>query len=494
MRAHLNIKTGLAALGLSLGLVGAPVVAAPVSSGGTAIAIMQASAALQAGDCKAAKGPLNLLWHDPYLEQNDPATAAGFRLQLIACTAQLEGLPAALALSTENLTRAYDVNAYDFHVFLQLMASNTAGAADTLEAGLTRFPDQAPNFSDMSVLGVLVALQGNPERGQALLNHLEETYWQVHDLSANPLMGMLRLEGLRTAVRTADAPHADLYRAALKTNTLFYILSQGDGNISRADVPAVPVRPVLNGEIEAVKAVITANPANLMALNYLMNLEQVNDQNALALTQLGGILDLVDQYGLDKFSSPESYPDLLTHKAELYARTGNVIEAGKAYEAGATKLGAEKSNDILLSYMNFLVDRGQDQAGLAIKRRLSTLDEGQAATQVATEACAQGYLGDKVSFAASMAQLEGADIMRIKPYLCAGDTENAARSVIAAMANPDTRDTMIAFMQDGLPPISVSNRDDAFIAALLALKKRPDVLAAAEASHIIIRQWPVRLD
>ncbi len=493
MRVSLNITAGVIGLALCLGAFPA-LATPPASSSGTAVAIMQASAATQSGDCQAAMPPLNQLWHDPYLEQNDPKLAAQFRFQLIACTAQTQGIPAALALSTENVTRAYDINAYDLHIFLQLISGKTAEATTTLDAALTRFPTQTPDLTDMSVIGVLIASrEAKPDVALAMLNRLEEGRWQIHDIAGRPLMGLLRLEGLRASVKAGDTVHADLYRADLKTDTLFYIVSQGDGDISPAGVPADPVRPVLNREIEEVKAVIAANPANLSALSYLMNLESTNDQNALALTQLNGILDLVDKYGLENFTSPDAWPGLLTARAELYARTGHFLDAGTAYETGAKTLGADKSNDLLLSYMNFLVDRGQDQAGLAVKGRITAPDKAQAATLATTEACAQAYSGDKAGFTASLATLTH-DIMRIKPYLCAGDSDNAAKAMIAAMNDPATRNTLIAFMQDGLPPISVSDRDEAFIATLLALKKRPDVLAAAEASHIVIRQWPVRLN
>ncbi len=490
MRVFSKIITSLAAMTLCLDAFPA-FATAPASSSGTAIAIMQATAATQSGDCQSAMTPLNQLWHDPYLEQSDPKLAAQFRFQLIACTAQTAGLPAALALSAENITRAYDISAYDLHVFLLLISGHNDDAATTLDAALIRFPDQAPNLTDMSVLGVLV---GSADKALALLNRLEEVRWQIHDLAGRPLMGLLRLEGLRASVRAGDTIHADLYRADLKADTLFYIVSQGDGDLSPASVPADPVRPVLNREIEEVKGLITTNPANLSALAYLINLEGTNDQNALALTQLDGILDLVDKYGLQNFSSPEYWPGLLTTRAELYARLGRFIEAGQAYEAGEKTLGPDKSADLLLSHMTFLVDRGQDQAALAIRARITGPDATQQATLAATEACVQGHAGDKAGFAASMAVLAGQNLMQIKPWLCAGDDDNAAKAMIAAMSDPATRDTMIAFMQDGLLPISVSDRDDAFIAALLAVKKRPDVRAAAEAARIVIRPWPVRLN
>jgi len=493
-----RFRAGAAALGLAVGLaIAAPAFAeAPASSNGTAVAIMQASAALQSGDCAGAMGPLNQLWHDPYLEQNDPALASQFRFQLIACTAQTQGLPAALALSGENVSRAYDIGAYDLHVFLQLMNQQPEAAAITLDAALARFPEQGPNLTDMSVVGVLALNHdAHPETAQALLNRLEEVRWQIHNVSGRPLMGMLRLEGLRKAVKAGDQRHADLYRADLKTDSVFYILSQGDGTISDAGVPAEPIGPVINREIEDVRAVITANPADLMALSYLMGLEGLNDQNSLALTQLNGILDLVDKYGLENFGSQETYPGLLTTRAELYANVGRYIDAGNAYETGAAKLGG-KAGGLLVSYMNFLIDRGQEKAGLALESRISqvALEDNQRFNLVINEACAAAYSGDTAGYTRAMALLSGNPLGQIKPYLCAGNPDAAAAALISAMGNPATRDATIGFMQEGLSPLSVSDRNEALVNALQALKTRPDVVAAAQANQIIIRKWTLRLN
>ncbi|MDV6332482.1 hypothetical protein [Asticcacaulis sp. 201] len=475
----------------------APAVAEPpASSSGTAIAIMQATSAIQAGDCEGALVPLNQLWHDPYLEQNDPALAAQVRFQLIGCTLQTRGIAEALALSTENVSRARDINAYDAHVFLQLLNDQPDAAATTLEAGMAKFPDQAPSLTDLSVIGVLLHFHDSqPARTLALMNRLEEVHWQIHNIAGRPLIGLLRLEGLRASVKSNDTVHADLYRAGLKTDSLFYVLSQGDADISAADVPALPVGPVIAREIDDVKRVVASNPADLFSLSYLMTLEQTNNQNSLALTQLEGILALVDQYGLDKFGSPETYPELLTTRAELLANVGRYGDSGVAYEEGAKKLGAEKASPLMLSYMNFLIDRGQEKTALALIPRidLKGLDDGGKAMLVMNDACAQGFLGDKAAFASDMKVLEGLGLLQIKPYLCAGDTESAAKALITAINDPASRDEAIVFLQLGLSGLSYSERDAKLVASMRALKQRPDVQASAKANRILIRSWDIRL-
>ncbi|ESQ83488.1 hypothetical protein AEAC466_12495 [Asticcacaulis sp. AC466] len=478
--------------------VAAPAVAEPpVSSSGTAIAIMQATSAMQAGDCEGALAPLNQLWHDPYLEQNDPALAAQVRFQLIGCTLQTRGIAEALALSTENVSRARDINAYDVHVFLQLLNDQPDAAAATLEAGMAKYPEQGPNLTDVSVIGVLLHFhEDQPARTLALMNRLEEVHWQIHNISGRPLIGLLRLEGLRASVKSGDALHAELYRAGLKTDSLFYVLSQGDADISAADVAAAPVGPVIAREIDDVKRVVAGNPADLFSLSYLMTLEQVNNQNSLALTQLEGILALVDQYGLDKFGSPETYPELLTTRAELLANVGRYGDSGVAYEDGAKKLGAEKASHLMLSYMNFLIDRGQEKTALGLIPRIDQkgLDDDGKVMLVMNDACAQGYMGDKAAFANDMKVLEGSGLVQVKPYLCAGDTESAARALITAINDPDSRDQVIAFLQLGLPGLSYSERDAKLVASMRALKQRPDVQAAAKANRILIRSWDIRLN
>lgn len=493
-----RLKT-LTALGFALGLsLSMPAFAeTPASSAGTAIAIMQATSAMQSGDCAGALKPLNQLWHDPYLEQTDPELAAQFRFQLVACTADTQGLPAALALSTENMARAKDISAYDLHVFLQLASQQPLAAAATLEAAMARFPDQGPKLTDTTVVGVLLQIHDSqPAMTQSLLNHLEDTRWQIHNVTGRPLMGYLRLQGLRAAVKAGDTVHAALYRTDLKTDSMFYIVSQGDGAISDAGVASDSIGPVLLREIEDVKAVITANPADLMALSYLMELEKMNGQDALALTQLNGILALVDQYGIDKFGSAHVYPDLLAERGALYANVGRFNDAGKAFEEGATKLGAGKANAVLVAYMKFLVDNGREREALALEGRIdiAALDGGQAATVLATEACAMGYAGDTATFGRFIGLLNGRDLLQVKPYLCAGNSDAAAKALISAISNPAVRDDVIFDLQNDLPPIAIGNRDETFVTALEALKARADVQAAAKANTIIVRNWTVRMN
>lgn len=492
----------LSALGLVLGLgiAGGVQAAAPAPAGSpsTAIAIMQAGAAVQAQDCAAAIPPLTQLWNDPSVAAADPALAAQFRTQLIACTAQTQGMAAALALSTTNIARA-DASAsdYDLHVFLQLVDKQNAAAAATLNAGLTKFSGNAGDFSDMSVFGTLLAIRdGDPAAMHSLLNHLEEVHWQAHSLSSRPLIGYLRMTALREAVAAGDTVHADLYRGDIAAATMVYVVSQGDGTLSSGAVAPQDIKPVIGKEIDDLKTWVAANPTDLLSLSILMSLERADDQDALALTQLNGILALIDQYGLDKFDSTGMYGELLTDKAEMLADIGRDADAKAAYAAGAAKLTGDDKTNLQLSWMNYLTDGGDEKAGIELAGGIALASGDsymiQAATLTANLGCAYGYAGDEPAFAQAANALAAVPIMRIKPYLCAGDAEGAARDLIAAMADPDSRNQVILFMQDGLSPIAFGPRDQAYVAALEALKKRPDVLAAAAANHILVRTWPLR--
>ena len=469
---------------------------APPSSSGTAIAIMQATAALQSNDCAGAMAPLNQLWNDPYLDGSDPDTAAQFRFALVSCTAQTQGLKAALALSTDNIKRAHtNVAAYDMHVFLQLLNQQPDLAALTLQDALARFKKEAVNLTDVSVMGVLLQEHDkDPVRSLALLNAMEEDNWQPHRMAGRPLIGLLRLEGLRKTLISSDRVHADLYRADIAKDSLIYIVSQGDAEISSPDGPVLPIKPIIASEIEAVKASVAADPTDLLNLSYLISLERVNGQDQLASTQLEGILALVDKYGLQNFQDQEVYGELLSDRAELLAAQGLNVQALGAYVDGATKLKGQNSGDFYLSYQNYLIDSGQEIKGLALEQSmdLGALDVGQKLTLAMNEACAYGYMKNDVQFAASLKQLDGNDILKIKPYLCASKGDSAAASLKASIAERSNRDGMISQMQDSLPALSYGARDDQYVAAYLALKKQGDVEVAAKAANITVRSWPLR--
>ena len=495
----------LSAMGLvlGLGLAGAVQAAptpatAPTPSPNTAIAIMQAGEAIQAQDCARAIPPLTQLWNDPAVAASDPSLAEQFRMQLIICIAQTQGMAPALALSVTNIARTdATVTDYDLHIFLQMVDKQDAAAATSLDAALTRFPDTAGELTDISVMTTLLAARGDDAgRMHALLNHLEETHWQVHSLSTRPLLDYLRMEALRQAVAAGDTTHANLYRGDIAASSMVYIVSQGDGTISSAILPAQDIQPVIGKEIDDLKTWVAANPNDLLSLSILLTLERADDRSDVALTQLNGVLALVDQYGIEKFDSGDMYGELLTDKAEILADLGHVNESKAAYADGASKLSGAKKADLQLSWMNYLTDGGDEKAGIALAGGIA-LESGDSYAAQATSltgnlACAYGYAGDEPSFSQAITSLASQPLARVKPYLCAGDAEGAAQSLIAAMADPGSRDGVILFMQDGLPSIAFGTRDQAYVAALTALKKRPDVVAAAAANNILVRSWPLR--
>ncbi len=489
----LKIK-GFAALALMLGVATAAHAAPPPASPGTAIAIMQASAALQGNDCKAAVAPLNQLWHDPYFEASDPKMAAEYRLRLIACTADVGGLREALALSTENIARdGSGLTAFDMQAFLQLVANQPAAAADTLDAAMDRFPAEAPNLSDMTMLGAVVTLHdSSPDRELALLDHMEKARWQVHTLSARPAMGLLRVEGLRHAVTAGTDDVAALYRTDLKAESIGYIVSQGDGLVSSADAAPDSVEPTMAAQIAEAKAQIVKVPNDLATLAYLMTLERADSQSGAALTQLNGIIDLIDKYGLQNFQNPEMYGELLADRALLLRDQGRYADAQAIFQDGANRLKGLPSGDFFVTYAAYLVARGQDQAAVDLigKLNVGAFSDGQKAQLILTDACAFGHLNDHADFSAFLAAV-GDPSARVKPRLCAGDADGAARDFAAAMAIPQIRADTILMMQTMHQGLPASDSDRRMTEAMTALKTRDDVAAAARAASILVRSWDV---
>ncbi len=495
-RLHMGLGTAALMLGLASAAQAAPPTStAPASSPGTAIAIMQADAALQSSDCAAALGPLNQLWDDPYLQNSDPDLAAEMRLRLIACTAEKSSLAEALTLSTENISRpGSGLAAYDMQAFLLLAGNQPAAAADALDAAMTRFPGDAPNLSDMTVFGTLALLHDSaPARELALLDHAEQVRWQTHILSARSELGLMRIEGLRAAVAAGHDDLAALYRTDLKTDAFSYIVSQGDGLATPPDAVPDPVEPIIAAQIKEAQAAIVKSPNDLMTLVYLMNLERADGQNDTALTQLNGILALVDQYGLQNFQNPELYGELLGIRGQLLSAMGRQADALVAFKDGETRLANLPAGDFYADYAGYLVASGDDKGAIALIDRIdvASFSDSEKASLITTDACAFGHIGDAGNYAAFVGVL-GDPLMRVHPHLCAGDADKAAADLIAGMAAPDDRAGAVLMMQATAQAVPASDSDRAALTAVAALRTRADVMTAADAAKIVSRSWPLQ--
>ena len=81
---------------------------------------------------------------------------------------------------------------------------------------------------------------------------------------------------------------------------------------------------------------------------------------------------------------------------------------------------------------------------------------------------------------------------RIKAEPSKPDTQLAG--VLIALTKADkTRDVVAMELQDAEPPLAWTPRDQTYVDFLNTVKTRPDVLAAAQAAHITIRKWDIRL-
>ena len=485
----------VSALALSLGFGGMAHADTAPANTGTAAAIMQSTAALQAGKCDEALPFLAQLWDDAALQKADPDMAEQFRFQRVLCTLQTGGISAALTLSAENIHHdGASIASYDLHTFLLLSNKQVVDAASTLDEAMTRFPQTANKLTDMSVMATLL-FQSDEAQRRALLAHLERVRWQVHDASARLVIDIMRLDGLRAAVTANDKPLADLYRTDIAGDALVYALIEGDGTLSDPDAPAIPITPVVQQQIQDVMAHVAGQPTDLMGFEYLLNLERSADQNQAALTQLNGMLNLIAANGLDKFQQPNLYPTLVGDKASLLLDLQKPAEAVQVFQEGTTRMQGAGITNFVLSYMDYLVSNGQEKDAFALESHLDfqNMSAGQKQELASIEACAYAYQKDASRYNLTLAATaDESGVRALKPYLCAGDLDGAAAAMIARINNGDSRLLAIMMMQDGLPAIAHTDRDRAYIAALQAVKKRPDVIAAAKAQKIVVRSWPLR--
>ncbi len=484
--------SAVAAAALLAGTAGA----AGAQQASTAVNIMQATAALQDNKCAEALPILAQLWDDKALEASDPDLAGEFRAKRVLCTAELTGPADALALSTQNLTMApVSVDAWGLQIYLQLGTGQVAPAGQTLNAALTQLGPKVTELNDLSVIGTLALMHDkDPAGANALMGRLEDAGWQVHDVTSRQVLDLFRLEGLRAAVASGDTAHANAYRADLQKDAAIYVLSQGDGAVSRGDVPPADVKAMLASEINTVKRAIVKNPRDLAAITYLVGLETTDDQEELALKQINAMIDLIDQNKLSSFENIDSYADLLSQKAGLLADLGKTEEADAAYVEGEARLGGHGTVGFYTAELGYLIDRGREKDALTLFKRfdVSSLRPDQKAAIASLVACAAVYSGDQADYQDIVGRMGEGSMARIRPLMCAGDKENAAKTIIALVQDAGSRDSMITFLQNRPSGIAWGARNQVYIDGLEALRKRGDVLAAGTQANILVRNWPIR--
>jgi hypothetical protein len=498
MRSFRGFVGQLVAAGaLVVALSAAPITDARAADGDTALNIMTATEALQAGKCDRALPALDALWDDPAFVAADADTAEQFRFQRILCTLRLKGPAAAVALSAENTHHpGAGLSSYDLHVFLLLSTEQAPAAAATMEEALTRFPDAAPRLTDLTVMATLLTVVDDTTRYK-LLDHLERVRWQIHDPSSRPLIDTLRVAGLRRAVALGDNGLAALYRNDVAPDAYMYALIEGDGRLTDASQPAANVQPVIRAQIDEVKTHIAGRPTDLPGLAYLIRIERSADDHEVALLQLNGILRLVFVNGLDKFEQPMTFPGLIDAKGQLLFDLQKQAQALEVYKDAAQYLKGPGTVDFTIAYMNALIDLGQDREALNVGSRIDflSMNGDQRRALAATQACAYAYLKDTTRYAQSLAfSADAHGVPPVKPYLCAGDTNGAAAALVALINDPDHRDQAIMLMQDVKSQVPHSTRNRDYLAAMIALRKRPDVMAAAKAQDIVTRAWPLRFE
>ena len=488
---RLWLSTALAAFAMVAGSAQAQT--APAT---TAVDIMQATADVDAGKCAEALPILARLWDDPALKASDPDLAAHFRDKRVLCTAEVSGPAEALVLSTQNLALGTpSVDTYGLHVFLQLATGQAQAASQTLDVALDKLGPKSADLADLSVLGTLVLLQDKDKaRETALVAHLEDAHWQTHDITNRPVLDLFRLESLRAATAAGDQLHAAAYRADISKDSTIYILSQGDGRVSRGDVPQQDIRTILAGEIAETKTYIVRHPADLSAISYLISLETTAGDEEIALKQVNAVIELIDANKLAAFENTDSYGSLLSQKASLLADLGKTDLADAAYAEGEARLNGGGTVDFYVNELGYLIDRGREKDAIALASRfdLTNLHPEQKAAIASLVACAFAYGGDTTDYQTIVGAMPDGIVPKTRPLLCAGDSEAAARNAIAMIKDEDARDAMIVFLQDRQAGVAWGARNQIYLDAVTALRKRSDVLSAGTEANILIRSWPVR--
>ena len=464
-------------------------------------------------DCGEALKPLIRLWTARDLANQSPEAFQQLRRMRILCVLQggeeKIAVKTALSLSRENIKDASaGFEAQNLHLILLDQDKSYAEAADQLEQTLKAYAPRASELASEGVLGLLMHLKsGGAEtetapqdpklkaRFSSLVDRLSDAEYQPQNLRHRLAWRFFELDRMREAVKASDKVLLDHYRTQLADQTYPYMVMASDAALLDPQTPAKSAKDILEAEITESKIALINHPEDLANVDTLAGLYMSNDQEPLAITLINRYVDLIDQNGLLRFAHPESYEDILIKHANLFADQGRQDEALEAFKAAQTALMGQDSFDFAMAYMNYLTDTGHEREALALETKLDLkkLDADQQSALASQKACAYGYMGDKANFEAMMAKIPDPSQRRLKPAICARDADRAAGVLIALTKADKTRDVVAMELQDAEPPLAWTPRDQTYVDFLNTVKTRPDVLAAAQAAHITIRKWDIRL-
>jgi tetratricopeptide (TPR) repeat protein len=453
---------------------------------------------LEARSCKEAQAPLLRLWDNKNLLTQDKAMFVAMRLERIICTAELEGLPAALALSELNLKSEFvTFKAYELHISLLLGADRAKEAVPLLFEALSRYPDQISQTSNVEALRTLLAAKDdNTSAFIELMDMFESSRFEPEDPRGRLVYSLLLVE--RWRLRLDGQAGKPVYGLRLNplNNSYAYVLVMSDARLTVFHEPVKPsLKALIEQDIVESKIYLMRHPEDLDTVDYLTSLYEQIDQEQEVVSLLNRYLGLVEQNGLIPFENPLAYGALIVKRAGILANLGRHDEVIEAFKSGEVQLTGQNYADFYFGYMNYLTDMGREKEALALEAKLDlkSLTDYEKEGLAAQRACAYAYLKDTAAYEAQLKLLPAHGLIRMKPLVCASDAEAAAKNLIEMIQDKKTRDDAIIFVQQS-PPLKAWNiRDEAFVKIYEAIKRRPDVLAAAKANSIIIRTWDARL-
>lgn len=490
----MSIKTLISSLTLAAFLTGPVMAQEGHSEAKTAQMMIAADEAMQTQDCKKAEAALLYLWNDTYLPKADNAKANELRFQRIICAlvGDEPDVKTATALAEENIKRPdTDVRTYALLGILRSESDPTA-IPKTLLLRLEAHPEDISLLPESEWMSLLGEAEKNLDAYAPLLRVMEKQGFEPENQLSSEGLGMWHLALAR---KTTNPEHRAIHIAGAKRGIVSQMMLYGDGRLVPESEPTPDMATQVKSKLERTIDYISKHDNEFVgAIMITMDQQMLNQHDAL----IGFTGAIIENFNDDIMTLPgASYvkENYIASRAEALADAGRHDEALVAFEEGYSLLADQPMDGFMTTYLNYLTDQGQEVRALALMETLDfdAMDADTRNSYARVEACAAYYAGDTARSDKAIASLPETDESRLKPYMCRGESDKGAALLIKLMESDDSRDTAIQAMQNGLSSIAWSERDQQMIDRLDALKKRPDVLAAAKKHQIVIRQWNVRI-
>jgi tetratricopeptide (TPR) repeat protein len=396
----------------------------------------------------------------------------------------------------ERATAMKDAGHFDWHLLVEnaFRLQNLPQAAAGMTALARNWPDQM-DFNDHAIFQVTRELRAKPDmkaQAEALENALFDMQWKPSDEFSDADAIWLSL--LTARVEHGDVEGAKRVAALLEDPTSAIALNADKrfDAIVAADPDRFDVMKQFDLTLARERARAAAAPDKLEGINTVAGLltRLGRPQEALALIEDALARDAKDPKTFrDRDDQINWAQDQLS---SIMLALGRSDEAIAALEKGAAlkEHGAiNVSQAINLGGVYYAHGRPADTLKAVAALSFSDVSGyGRMALQE-VRACAYELLGDRKGLAEPLAYVkahvrDGSGPF-IRTMLCVGDEDALAAEVIAQLADPERRASMLSLLQDYPPDPQASETDRKLHEAWLAMRRRGDVIAAvAKAGRI----------